>query len=108
MARVQKIRDAGHNVVSIWGRELRELLLQNPSLEKELSSQLYVKNSSINIRDALYGGRNEDMKTYYIVKQGEEVRYVDVISLYPCICKYGKFSVGHPEVYVCAGCQDYC
>jgi len=25
---------------------------------------------------------------------------VDVISLYPYICKYGKFLVGHPEMFV--------
>jgi len=29
---------------------------------------------------------------------------VDVISLYPYICKYGKFPVGHPKVCVGADC----
>jgi len=29
---------------------------------------------------------------------------MDVISLYPYICKYGKFSAGHPKVYVGAEC----
>ena len=59
MARLQKIKDAGYNVVSIWGCEFRKLLLQNPGLEKELGSHPYVKNSPIHIRDALYGGRTE-------------------------------------------------
>jgi len=45
---------------------------------------------------------------HYRVKQGEQIRYVDVISLYPYICKYGKFLVGHPEVYVCADCPFAC
>ena len=49
MARLQKIKDAGYNVVSIWGCEFRKLLLQNPGLEKELGSHPYVKNSPINI-----------------------------------------------------------
>jgi hypothetical protein len=31
---------------------------------------------------------------------------VDVISLYPYICKYRKFPVGHPEVYVGADCHS--
>ena len=91
MARLQKIRDAGYNVISIWGCEFRKLLLQNPGLQNELSSHPYVKNSPINIRDALYGGRTEATKTYYRVKQGEQVRYVDVISLYPYICNMGNF-----------------
>jgi hypothetical protein len=85
-----------------------EKLLQNPGLENELSSHPYVKNSPINIRDTLYGGRTEATKTYYRVEQGEQVRYVEVISLYPYNCKYGRFLVGHPEVYVGAGCHPDC
>ena len=62
----------------------------------------------VNIRDALYVVRTEATKTYYRGKQGEQIRYVDVISLYPYICKYGKFPVGHPEVYVGAACPLDC
>jgi hypothetical protein len=42
------------------------------------------------------------------MKQREEIRYVDVISLYPYICKYGKFPVGHPKLYVGADCPPEC
>ena len=108
MARLQKMKDAGHTVVSIWGCEFRKLLHNTPGLENELCSHSYVKNTPINIRDALYGGRTEASKTYYKVKDGEQFRYVDVISLYPYICKYGKFPVGHSEVYVGADCPPDC
>ena len=81
MAKLQKIKDAGYTVVSIWGCEFRKLLRNTPGLENELCSDPNVKNAPINIRNALYGGRTEDSKTYYIVKDGEEIRYVDVISL---------------------------
>ena len=101
-ARLQKIRDAGYKVNPIWGCEFRKLLCDNPELKNELCSHPYVKYSPINIRDASSGGRTEASKTYYRVKQGEEIHYVDVISLYPYICKYGKFPVGHPKVYVVA------
>jgi G:T-mismatch repair DNA endonuclease (very short patch repair protein) len=53
MARLQKIKDAGYTVVSIWGCEFRKLLPNTPGLENELFSHPYVKNSPINIRDAL-------------------------------------------------------
>jgi hypothetical protein len=33
---------------------------------------------------------------------------VEVISLYPYICKYGKLPLGHPEVYVGADCPTDC
>ena len=52
----------------------------------------------------MYGGSTEATKTYYRVRQGEQIQYVDVISLYTYICKYGIFPVGHPEVYVSAEC----
>ena len=84
------------------------MLRGNPALENELPSYPYVKNSPINIREALYRGRTEATKPYYRVKQGEGIHYVDVISLYPYICKYGKFTVGHPKVYVGADCPPDC
>jgi hypothetical protein len=83
MAPLQKIRNAGYKVTSIWGCEFKKLLRENPGLENELSSHPYVKNSPINIRDALYGGRTETSKTWYKTKQGEGIHYVDVIILYP-------------------------
>jgi hypothetical protein len=85
MARLQKIKDAGYKVVSIWVCEFRKLLRDNLGLEKELCSQTCVKISSINIRVALYGGRKKATKMWYKTKQGEEIHYVDVISLYPYI-----------------------
>jgi len=67
-----------------------------------------VKTSSINIGDALYGARTEANKTYYRVNEGENIHYVDVINLYPYICKYGKIALGHPKVYVGVDCPRYC
>ena len=101
---MQKIENAGYKVVSIWGCVFRKLLSENPGFENELCSHTYVKNSPVNIRDALYGGRTKATKTYYRVEEGEKIHYVDVISLYPYICKYGKIPLGQPKVYVGADC----
>ena len=84
-ARLQKIRDASYTVFSIWRCEFKKQLFDNPGLQNELCSHPYVKHSKISIWHALYGGRTEDTKTYYTVKQGEANRYVDVISLYTYI-----------------------
>jgi hypothetical protein len=72
LARLQKIRDADYNIVSIWGCEIRKLLRNNPGLENELGSHPYVKNSPINIRDALYRGRTEATKTWIKIKEGRK------------------------------------
>ena len=34
------------------------------------------------------------------------VQYVDVIGLYPYVCKYFKFPVGHPVIHVGDACRD--
>jgi len=67
MARLRKIKDS-YNVLSLEGCEIRKPLRDNPGLENELCSHHYVKNS-INIRDALYGGRTETTKTWYKTKR---------------------------------------
>jgi hypothetical protein len=41
-ARLQEIKDAGYNVVSIWGCEFGKLLRETPGLENELYSHPYV------------------------------------------------------------------
>ena len=92
-ARLQKMRDAGYTVLSTWECEFQKHLCDNPCLQNELWSHHFVKHSPINIRDALYGARTEATKTKYRFKQGKEIRYVDVIRLYPQICLYGKFPV---------------
>jgi len=53
----------------------------------------------MNTRDALYGGLTEAMRLHYKIKEGEEsVQYCDM-SLYPYICKYFKFPIGHPIIH---------
>jgi len=94
-ASLQKIRDAGNKVSSMSGFAFRKLLRDNPDLKNELSSGPYVKNSPINIRDALYRGRTDATKIYYRVNQGKKSIVWMWTSLYPYIWKYGKFPVGH-------------
>jgi hypothetical protein len=87
ISRLKIIESAGYNVASVWGRESRKQLRDNLGFEQELSWHQLVENTPISIRDALYGGRRD-----------EEFHYVDVISPYPCICKYSKCPIGQPPV----------
>lgn len=50
------------------------------------------------------GGHTGNTFEYYKVKDGEKIKYVDVCSLYPWVCKYGKFPLGHPNVFVGEKC----
>ena len=71
-ARPKKVENAGYKVVSIWGCQFRKLLRENPGLENEPTSHPYVKNSPINIRDALYGGTTEATKNITQLSWGKK------------------------------------
>lgn len=45
-------------------------------------------------------------RIYYKANEGEEITYIDVCSLYPCVCKNGKFPVGHPTVILGKDCPE--
>ena len=51
-------------------------------------------------RDALFGGRTNSTKLYHEIDEStqNELKYIDVCSLYPFICKYGHFPLGHPTI----------
>jgi DNA polymerase type B, organellar and viral. len=46
------------------------------------------------------------MRLHYKAGDGETIQYVDVMSLYPYVCKYFKFPIGHPVIRVGDACQD--
>jgi hypothetical protein len=103
MNRVGAITQAGYKVEMQWECDFdRDILKKHPELETLPIVQL----SPLNTRDALYGGRTEDIRLHYKIKDGETIQYVDVMSLYPWVCKYFKFPVGHPTVHVGEECRD--
>ena len=61
---------------------------------------------TINPRDALSGGRTENIVLNYSVKNGEKIKYYDVTSLYPFICKTSSFPLGHPRIYIGSQCDE--
>ena len=61
---------------------------------------------SVCTRDTQYGGRKDAMRLHYKAREGEIIQYVDVMSLYPYICKYFKFPVGNPVIQVGDACKD--
>jgi len=102
MARLEQITRAGYKVKVQW-----ECLFDNAGIAKpELLAHPTVCKSPQCTRDALYGGRTEAMRVHYKAREGDTIQYVDVMNLYPFICKYRKFPVGHPVVHV--GNEEAC
>lgn len=102
----ERLRKLGYEVIEMWECDFRRMMKENKEIEALTQFHPLLAYIPLNPRDAFYGGRTENMKLYYKCKPGEKIKYVDVRSLYPYVCKYGKFPIGHPVVYVGDDCKQ--
>ena len=80
----------------MWECELLRQMKTNLDIKEFFDLQSI--QEPLDPRAGFYGGRTNATKLYYKTAPGEKIGYVDVCSLYPFICKYGEFPVGHPEI----------
>ncbi|XP_046428514.1 uncharacterized protein LOC124183710 [Neodiprion fabricii] len=114
-AKISRMRELGYRVTEQWECEFDRSLRENEEMREYVATHPLIAGTAtseaLNPRDAFYGGRTGNASRYYEVKTDatgnayEEIRYVDVCSLYPFICKNGRFPVGHPTVYVGEECK---
>jgi hypothetical protein len=105
MSRIEQIAKAGYKVTIQWECEFDESKIMDD--KPELRTHPIIRHSPLKTRDALYGGRTEAMRVNYAIDERKEtIEYCDVISLYPYICKYFKFPVGHRTVHVGDTCKN--
>jgi hypothetical protein len=84
MTRLERITQVGYQVKVQW-----ECEFEPPEYARVEEEHLPLRT-----RDALYCGHTEAMRLHYTVKENEETeQYVDVMSLYPWVCKHFKFPV---------------
>ena len=101
ITRLEPITRVGYEVRIQWECEFDEACIS-----PELRTHPIVEKSSLNKRYAVYGGRTEAMRLHHKARDDETVQYVDVISLYPCVCKSFKFPIGHPIIHFGDACLD--
>ena len=77
---------------------------ENSNIDEFIKTQRIFSFQPLNPRDAFFGGRTENIVKLYEANE-KKIKYVDVCSLYPYICKYGKFPVGHPKIFVDEKCR---
>jgi hypothetical protein len=104
MTRLEQITKAGYEVEIMWECEFdRNILPKRP----ELRINPLLEHAPLNTRDALYGVRTEAMSLHKKIEEGQDtIEYCDVMSIYPYICKYVMFSIGHPVIYASDECRD--
>ena len=103
MARLEHITQAGYQVEVQWECDFEKGILAD---HPELKLHHFVQHSPLNTRDALYGSPTEAMRLHHKARDGQTIQYVDVMSLYPYVCKYFNFPIGHPVIHVGDACQD--
>ena len=103
MARLQRITPAGYIVDVVWECQFDKDILPH---HQELKQHPIFQHTPLNTRDALYGDRTEAMGLHYAIREGETIQYCDIMFLYPFICKYSKFPIGHTKIDVGDASRD--
>jgi len=90
-------------VEEIWECEFDKKLSQNIELKNKYNTRFrYYKTlktiGSINIKDAFFGGRTNNIQYHKKVLDNEEIKYLDFCSLYPYVIKYNPYPIDHPIV----------
>lgn len=104
ITKIERLRFFGYDVIEMKECDFRKNI--TPEMQLYIDNQPLLSSMPLNPRDAFYGGRTGNCVTYYKAKPGEKIRYLDVCSLYPWVCKYGKFPVAHPKVFVGDECHQ--
>jgi len=104
MSRLEQIKRSGYLDKGQCEFEFDETVILK--LKPELLTHPILQQSPLLTRDALYGGRTEDMCLYRKARENETIQYVDFMSLYPYICKYTKFPIRHPVIHMGVACRD--
>lgn len=106
IAKTERLKNLGFEIIEVWECAFRKMLKENDEIVTYTNAHPLVISAPLNPRDAFYGGRTGNTRSYYKCQPGEKIKYVDVCSLYPWVCKYGKFPIGHPRVYVGEECAE--
>uniref|UniRef100_A0A1I8IDS9 DNA-directed DNA polymerase n=1 Tax=Macrostomum lignano TaxID=282301 RepID=A0A1I8IDS9_9PLAT len=81
-----------------FNKEYLDYCLQDTLILREgcLKDEGAPVQQPIRLEDALFGGRTEAFVPHAEATETVELRYRDVVSLYPTVNKFDKYPVGHP------------
>ena len=103
--KTEKLRQAGYTVIKKWEHDFEVDEKTNPTLMDSLKT--FSLSEPLNPRDNFFGGRNNGVRLHCVAAAGEQIHYVDINSLYPYVNKTKTYPVGHPEILVNPGDQEF-
>ncbi|CAH3188794.1 unnamed protein product, partial [Porites lobata] len=87
---------AGYTVIEMWECEWDKLVDTDEAVKRFLNS--FDLPPPLEPREAFFGGRTGAVALHAVAGEGEEIRYVDVTSLYPWMNKNCPYPIGHPRI----------
>ena len=91
MEREELLKKNHYKIIFIWECEWNDIKQHLPS---RMQIEQQAKYESINIRDALFGGRTEGFKRYHKCSESEEIHYSDITSLHPSVTALDDYAIG--------------
>ena len=90
---------SGYRVVEFWECQYDQKYKVDADFRKIVDAE-FTNLDPLRPRDALFGGRTNSAKLFHEIDETsqDEIKYIDVCSLYPYICKYRVFPLGHPTI----------
>ena len=87
---------AGYTVKEMWECQRDRLVDNEPAVSQFLRS--FDLEPRLEPHEAGFGGRTGAVALHAVAGEGEEIRYVDVTSLYPWVNKNCTYPIGHPQI----------
>ena len=94
----------GYNVEIMWEHDWDKLCQHDPAVKQFVTTLQLVE--PLQPRHAFFGGRTGAVALHAKAEDGEEIRYIDVTSLYPWINKNSVYPIGHPTILTQPRDQD--
>ena len=96
-------RRQNFELFEIWDCQLERFRRDNPEVNDFIKERIKHSNQLKNgkaadLREALAGGRTNNLRFHYKCEADEVIRYLDVTSEYPYVLKNRMYPVGHPQI----------
>ena len=96
LAKEAALRNCGYNLEVIWECDWDILCEHDPAVKQFVADFSLVE--PLQPRHAFFGGRTGAVSLHAKAEDGEEIRYIDVTSLYPYVNKNAVYPIGHPTI----------
>ncbi|CAH3163213.1 unnamed protein product, partial [Porites lobata] len=96
LAKEAALRLGGYTLEVMWECDWDILCEHDPAVKRFVTDFSLVE--PLQPRHAFFGGRTGAVALHAVASEGEEIRYVDVTSLYPWVNKNARYAIGHPTI----------